>query len=106
RVVAASARCPARGERDVERLRDVALVDLGRPRLGTRVPVSSSPRCLAHRSLSKLLLPARMVIVSDAGCPHTSHTNTNCSAIRVVPLVWGAKLTGVGHVLPAGDWRK
>jgi hypothetical protein len=101
RVVAPSALFPARGERDVDRLREVVFVNLGRPRLGTRVPVNSSPRCLAHRSLSKLLLPARMVIVSDAGCPQTSHTNTSCSATEILPLACGAKLTGDRAVLPA-----
>jgi hypothetical protein len=58
-----------------------APVDLGRPRLGARVPVSSSRRCLPQRSLSMLLPPARMVTVSVAACPQASHTSTSCSAI-------------------------
>jgi hypothetical protein len=85
-VAACSARFrPGRFERTADRLAEATALDLGRPRLGALVPVSSSPRCLAHRSLSMVLFPARIVTVSAGDCPHTSHTKINCSATKNPP---------------------
>ena len=55
-----------------------------RPRLAGRAPVVRSVRCSPHRSFCRERPPALKVIRSVAGFPHTSHTITVCSAIRLL----------------------